>query len=93
MPFNITKGNSAKFVVEYIDTNGDTTVPAGGTVYLEYPVGLSMVSEVMPMTLVNSFFTTTWASSVSDEGICPWYVVAAGSTIALSTGSIRVISP
>lgn len=94
MPVNIVKGNTAQFVIEFLDANGNMTVPSGGFVTINYPVGLTIQSTTLSLTLQNSFFTATWDTSVSDYGNAPWSVVAIGSssTIAAS-GSIRVIDP
>lgn len=94
MPVNIKKGNSAQFVVEFLDANGALTVPSGGDLTITYPVGLTTVSTTISLSLQNSFFTATWGSSVSDYGTAPWYVTAIGSsnTIAAS-GDLRIIDP
>ncbi len=93
MPVNIAKGNSAQFVIEFLDANGNLTVPAGGSVTITYPVGLTTQSTTISLTQQNSFFTATWGTSVSDYGNAPWSVTATGSSLVAASGVIRVIDP
>lgn len=93
MPTNVIYGNTAQFVAEFLDSNGDLTVPSGGTLSIDYPVGLTTLSTDIAMTLQNSFFTATWSSSVSDLGTAGWSITATGSTTAASTGVLRIITP
>jgi hypothetical protein len=65
MTTNITYGNTAQFVAEFLDANGKPTVPGGAVLNIAYPVGLTAVSTSITMSLVNTFFTATWQSSVS----------------------------
>lgn len=90
---NVVSGNTAQFVAEFLDVNGNITVPAGGTLNITYPTGLTTTSTAITMTLQNSFFTATWASSVSSLGLGTWSITAVGSTSAAATGTLRIIIP
>ena len=93
MTTNVILGNTAQFVAEFLDANGDITVPPGGTLNIAYPVGLTTASTSISMTLQNSFFTATWSSSVSDLGIATWNITASGSTISQAQGDLRILTP
>lgn len=93
MPTNVIYGNTAQFVAEFLDADGVLTVPAGGTLSIDYPTGLTTTSTSITMTLQNSYFTATWYSSVSSLGLAGWSITATGSTTAASTGVLRIITP
>ncbi len=93
MTTNVILGNTAQFVAEFLDANGDITVPASGTLNIAYPVGLTTASTSISMALQNSFFTATWSSSVSDLGVATWNITASGSTIAQAQGDLRILTP
>lgn len=91
MSYNIFQGNSAEFVVEFLDGDGNITTPSGGTLTLTYTTGVTTASTAMDLSQVGSFFTTTWLSCVADLGPGSWIVQASGSTTIVSTGNIRVV--
>lgn len=93
MTTNIVSGNTAQFVAEFLDINGNLTVPSGGTLNIIYPVGLTTASTAISMTQQNSFFTATWSSSVSSLGAATWTITAIGSTAPAATGDLRIITP
>lgn len=93
MPTNVIYGNTAQFVAEFLDANGDLTVPTGGTLTIDYPTGLTITSTSIAMTQQNSFFTATWSSSVSSLGLAGWSIFATGTATAASTGVLRIITP
>lgn len=93
MTTNVTQGNTAQFVAEFLDVNGNITVPTGGTLNITYPLGLTTSSTAISMSQQNSFFTATWASSVSSLGLATWNITAIGSTTAAATGNLRIITP
>ena len=93
MTTNIKYGDTAQFVAEFLDANGRTTDPAGATLNIAYPVGLTTVSTSMTMTQQDSFFTATWQSSVSDLGPALWNITASGSTISQAQGDLRILTP
>lgn len=93
MTTNIVQGNTAQFVAEFLDVNGNVTVPTAGTLNITYPVGLSTATASISMTLENSFFTATWSSSVSSLGLATWNITAIGSTNAQAQGTLRIITP
>lgn len=96
MPTNITQGNSAQFIAEFVDSNGNTTTPTGATLAITYPLnnqGTTTASTSITMTLTGAFMTATWFSSVSSLGNAPWTVTATGTFTAGASGTIRVIAP
>jgi len=93
MTTNVKSGNTAQFVAEFLDANGNITVPASGTLTIVYPVGLTSVSTAITMIQQNSFFTATWLSSVSDLGAATWAITSIGTTSAAANGDLRIITP
>lgn len=93
MPVNITKNNDAQFVTEFLDVLGDLTIPAGGTLTVNYTLGTTTASTDITMTALGDFFTATWASSVADHGPGTWAVAVLGSTVPVKTGELRIIGP
>lgn len=91
MPTNIGKGNDAKFVVQFLDSSGATTIPSGGTVSITYVSGVTTGSTDLSLTQQDSFFTATWQTSVADYGSAPWYITSLGSTTIVASGEIRII--
>lgn len=92
MTTNVKAGNSCQFVAEFVDINGNITIPAGATLTLVYPVGLTPTSTSISMSQTNSLFTATWASSVSDLGAVTWNIAGLGSS-AIIAGDLRIITP
>ena len=99
---NIVQGNVPEFVAEFVDANGNTTAPSGGsaTLNITYPIGPTTVSSApttastsILMTAQNSFFTATWSSCLSSLGNATWSVTSLGSTIPSATGILRIIMP
>lgn len=90
---NVTFGNTAKFVAEFLDATGRLTVPSGGTLNITYPTGLTTSSTAIPMIQQNSFFTATWFSSVSSLGNGTWNITSVGSTVPVAVGNLRIITP
>jgi hypothetical protein len=98
MTTNIVQGNTAQFVAEFLDSNGNVTIPSGGTLNITYPTnnqGTTTASTAIAMTQQNSFFTATWSSSVSSLGLGTWNITATGtvSTSAQAQGTLRIITP
>ena len=93
MPTNIQKGNTAEFIVEFLDSSGNITIPAGGTLTITYTLGITTASTTLTLSQVGSFFTANWDSSVADYGPAPWSVIATGSSVVALTGDLRVIDP
>lgn len=96
---NISQGNTAQFIAEFLDSNGNLTVPSGATLNITYPTvnvassAPTTASTAMAMSQQNSFFTATWLSCVASPGLAPWNIVAIGSTVATASGFLRIILP
>lgn len=93
-PVNISQGNSAQFVVEYFDADGDLTVPTTAEMTVTY-VNTSNGTSVdsVTMTLSNSFFTGTWSSATAALGLATWVATADGGSTTQATGQLRIIDP
>lgn len=91
-PVNIAQGNSAEFVVEYFDSDGDLTVPTTAQLTVTY-TNTSNTSTVdsVTMTLVNSFYTGTWSSATASLGLATWQAFADGGATVQATGQLRII--
>ena len=92
-PVNIHTGNSAQFVVEFLDTTGALTVPSSGTIFVTY-TNVSAVSQTDTVSLApspNRVFTGTWSSTSATLGLATWTLTSANSTSILQTGLIRVV--
>lgn len=92
MTFNLTKGNAAQFIIEFLDTNGVLTIPAGGEIDITYTSGTTTASTAIALTRNGSFFTALWDTSIADYGPGSFKVFAVGSTVVpASTGSLRIL--
>jgi hypothetical protein len=93
-PVNISQNNSAQFVVEYLDSNGNLTVPSSGYITVTYTNTLAATqADAVSLSQVNSFFTGTWSSTSAALGIATWVLSVTGSTNIEQEGTIRVIQP
>lgn len=93
-PFNIQQNNSAYFTVEFIDSNGNLTVPSAATLSVNYTnTSNANQTDVINLALINSFYTGTWSSTSAALGLADWSVVAVGSSSLAQIGQIRVIDP
>jgi len=94
MPTNISYGNTARFVVEFFDTEGALTVPSSATLTVNYVdrASLTATSTDIGLSLTNSFFLGTWSSTGASLGLAVWSVSAPDMSSAAS-GVIRVFDP
>ena len=93
MPVNISQGNTARFVVEYLSSLGVLITPSSGQVTISYVdrATLTTTSTTIGLTATNSFYLGTWSSTGASLGLATWTVTSANSTSTLATGDIRVI--
>lgn len=89
---NLKSGNTAKFTVEFVDANGSLTIPGGGTLQVTYTLSGVSATDTVTLAQNQSFFTGTWGSSSSDQGLCPWSIFAPGNTAVAATGFLRIIN-
>lgn len=93
-PVNITYGNSAQFVAEFLDSSGNITTPQSATITVIYTnTSNTTQTDTVSMAAAGSFFTGTWSSTSASNGLASWTLVSAASTIAAQSGQIRVIYP
>lgn len=91
-PINIQQGNSANFVIEFLDSSGDLTVPSTANMEVTYTnTSNNTQTDTVTLTNTNSFFTGTWSSTSAALGTATWIATMAGSTETQATGQIRVI--
>jgi hypothetical protein len=93
MTTNVKSGNSCQFVAEFVDINGNITVPPGAVLSITYPTGLTTASTNITMAQSNEFFIATWLSSVSDLGAATWAITASGGSSAVVQGDLRILTP
>jgi hypothetical protein len=93
-PVNIVSGNSAQFVVEFLDVNGNLTIPSSGYVAVAYTnTSNATQTDLVSLSQVNDYFLGTWSSTSASLGIATWTLAVIGSTSIQQTGVIRVITP
>lgn len=91
-PVNIQQGNSANFLVEFLDSDGNLTVPSTGLITVTYTnTSNASQSDSVELSESNSFFTGTWSSTSAALGLATWVATMAGSTETQATGQIRVL--
>ena len=93
-PVNMTQGNSAKFLLEFTDSNGNVTVPSSANLTVTY-INSANAQQVdtVTLSLTGSFWTGTWSSTSASYGLANWSLTGSGSSIVAQNGSIRVIDP
>lgn len=91
-PVNIPQGASASFVVEFLDTNGNLTMPSSGNLTVTYTnTANTSQTDTVALTLIESFYTGRWSSTSAALGIASWTVTAAGSTATQQAGTLQVV--
>lgn len=95
MPTNIIQGDTAQFTVEFLDANGNLTIPTSGTLSIVYTnTAGSTASSSIGLTASGSFFVGTWSSVVSAVGFANWSVTAPGLAVnPAASGVLRIIDP
>lgn len=94
MPINITSPNSAKFVVEFIDSSGDLTQPTSASITLTYFISGTSNSSTIDLSRSGSFWTATWSSDGVDvPSDVNWGIYSSLGLSAAQTGVIRIIDP
>lgn len=91
-PINIQQGNTANFAVEYLDSDGNLTVPSSGNISITYVnTSNSNVTDSVPLSNNHSFFVGSWSAITAALGIATWIATATGSTTTMATGQLRII--
>lgn len=90
-PFNLQQGNSAKLTVEFLDANGNRTIPLNPSLTVSY-TNTSNSSQTDTVTLfqTNTFFFGIWSSTSAALGLATWSTTTS-SGLLLSNGQFRVI--
>jgi len=90
-PFNIEQGNSANFVIEFFDVNGQLAVPSSPGMTVTY-TNTSNATQVdtVSLALNGSFYTGTWSSTSASLGLATW-LTTAPSSVQVAIGYLRII--
>ena len=92
MPFNVSRGATVGFSIEFFDASGNQTLPSSGSLSIDYPA-LTGGRATQAVTLTRGLvFTGTWDSTISDLGLATVSVSGAGQATP-STTTLRVIHP
>jgi|ERR1035437_73619 hypothetical protein len=92
-PTNVSQGNSAQFVIEFL-SNNSLTVPSSGNLTVSYTNNASVTqTDTVTLALNNSFYKGVWSSTSAALGLASWTLTAAGSTSVQQTGLIRILTP
>lgn len=91
-PVNVTQGNSAQFVAEFLDSSGNITSPSSGTIRVVYTnTSNASQTDTVSLTLTGNFFTGTWSSTSAALGLATWSLYSSTGTGAVQQGLLRVI--
>lgn len=93
MPTNITRGDTAQFVVEFIDSSGNLVTPSSGTLTINYTQNFIAQQAVVALSLNGSFWTGTWNSTPADLGIADWSVSSPLTPNPAQVGQLNIIDP
>ncbi len=94
MPTNITQGNTAQFVVQFISSaTGSAIVPSSGALTITYNISGVATSTAISLVLQGSMFTGSWDTTPADLGLATWAVSSPATTNPAQTGQINVIDP
>lgn len=90
MPYNITQGSTVEFTVEFLDSNGDITVPTSATLTVVYTnTSNSTASDTVDMSPSGDFFTASWGSGVARLGNAEYLITAPGQ-VNPTQGKLRI---
>ena len=92
MTWNITKPNTAQFIVNFLSSTGVSVTPSSAQVTLTYLVNNVATTSIVPLTLSGGYWTGTWDSSPADLGIANWVAASSLSSLGAS-GTLDVIDP
>lgn len=93
MPTNITRPNTAQFIVGFLSTSGAAITPSSGTLNMSYYSSGTLVSSDTTLTLSGGYWTANWSTATVDLGDATWSVSSPSTTNPAATGIIRVIDP
>jgi hypothetical protein len=79
-----------EFTVEFLDGNGDITIPTSASMQIVYTtVAGSTTVDSISMTPSGSFFTATWGSGVAQLGMANYLITAPGQ-VNPTQGQLRI---
>lgn len=94
MPYNITYGSTVEFTVEFLDSNGVTTVPSSATLTMTYTsISGTTASSVISLTQSGQFFVATWGSGQATVGVANFSIFAPGGLSVPTVGQLRLLGP
>jgi hypothetical protein len=92
MTYNVTSGSTVNFTVEFLDSNGNTTIPSSATLTITYTtVAGSTTFTVISMTQSGSFFVGTWGTGVAAIGAALYSITAPGQ-VTPTFGDLRLLN-
>jgi hypothetical protein len=91
-PFNIEQGNTANFVIEFLDANKNYTVPANPSLQVAYTnTSFSSQTDTVTLTNIGGFFNGSWSSTSAVLGIATWTATTPTTSVIVRIGQLRVI--
>lgn len=91
-PFNIEQGNTASFVVEFLDASGFTSIPSSASLTVSYTnLAFSSQIDTVALNITNSFFLGTWSSTSASLGLATWSAIGNSSVTPQAQGQLRII--
>lgn len=91
--FNVTQGNTARFIVEFISSLGVQQTPSSAQVVVTYSVAGSATTGTVALTLDSGFWAGNWDSTPADLGIASWLASSPLSPSPAATGLLNIIDP
>ena len=93
-PVNIRQGNSAEFIAQFFDANGNLTIPVSATLSIVY-LNINNASQTDNVLILpnGGDLLGTWSSTNAQAGLAPWTITATGASSISQSGVIRVYDP
>ena len=93
-PVNIRQGNSAEFIAQFFDVNGNLITPLSANFSITYQ-NLNYASQTDNITMLpfNADLTCVWSSTNALPGLAPWTVAATSASSIAQNGIVRVYDP
>lgn len=85
MPFDVHRGAVVGFSIEFLDANGNLTLPSSASLSISYPA-LTGGTAVATVSLTRGrVFTGTWDSTIADLGLATVSITGAGQATPTTT--------
>lgn len=93
---NVTQGNTARFVVQFLSSLGAQISPSSATLVVNFTTNFVSQQVTIALTTNSGFYTGDWdtSSPLADLGVATWSVSSPISpTNPAQSGTINVIDP